>query len=125
LDRMQVYLTPLGPETDRQMDEAWAAMTAGRKVEPSTIALKGREIPVPLAAGTAARFSFNDLCAQPLGARDYLAIAARFDTLFVDHIPVLSQAQRNEAKRFILLIDTLYDQHMRLVASAEAAPEKL
>lgn len=125
LHRMQVYLTPLGPETDRQMDEAWTAMTAGRKVEPSTIALKGREIPVPLAAGTAARFSFNDLCAQPLGARDYLAIAARFDTLFVDHIPVLSQAQRNEAKRFILLIDTLYDQHMRLVASAEAAPEKL
>jgi cell division protein ZapE len=125
LDRMQVYLTPLGPETDRRMDEAWEAVTAGRKVEPATIELKGREIHVPRAAGTAARFAFSDLCAKPLGARDYLAIAARYDTLFVDHIPVMSQAQRNEAKRFILLVDTLYDQHMRLVASAETVPEKL
>ena len=67
-----------------------------------------------------ARFSFHDLCEKPLGARDYLAIAGRYDTIFIDHIPVLADGRRNEAKRLILLIDTLYDHGMRLVASAEA-----
>jgi cell division protein ZapE len=72
-----------------------------------------------------ARFSFADLCETPHGARDFLAIAARFHTIFIDHIPVLAEAQRNETKRFILLIDTLYDRHARIVVSAEAEPEKL
>ena len=80
---------------------------------------------VPRAAGTAARFSFHDLCEKPLGARDYLAIAGRYDTIFVDHIPVLADGRRNEAKRLILLIDTLYDHGIRLVASAEAPPAEL
>jgi cell division protein ZapE len=73
----------------------------------------------------AARFSFADLCAQPLGAEDYLKIARAFHTLVLDHIPVMSYAQRNEAKRFIALIDTLYDNTVKLVASAEAAPPDL
>jgi cell division protein ZapE len=72
-----------------------------------------------------ARFSFAELCEQPLGARDFLAVAARFHTIFIDHIPVLEQARRNETKRFILLIDTLYDRHARIVVSAAAPPEKL
>lgn len=125
LDRMQVYITPLGDAADRLMDETWQAATDGKPVHPAIVHLKGREIAVPRACGAAARFTFDDLCRKPLGARDYLAIADRFDTLFVDHIPVMTQAQRNEAKRFILLVDTLYDQRMRLVASAEAAPEQL
>jgi cell division protein ZapE len=125
LDQMQVYLTPLNDESAAKMDEAWDAITSNRKVEPTTIELKGRAIDVPHASGSAARFDFADLCSKPLGARDYLAIAARFDTLFVDNIPVMAQAQRNEAKRFILLVDTLYDQRMRLVASAQTLPEEL
>lgn len=125
LDRIPVYLTPLGLETERLMDEAWAAATAGRPAHETVVTVKGRDIPVRRASGPAARFTFAELCENPLGARDYLAIAARFDTIFVDHIPVMGQDRRNEAKRFILLVDTLYDQRLRLVASAEAAPEAL
>ena len=125
LEQIKVYITPLGSQADAQMDAAWATATAGRTVTQDAIALKGREIVVPRAAGTVARFSFADLCAAPLAARDYLAIVARFDTLFVDHIPVMGQDRRNEAKRFILLVDTLYDNRVRLVASAESQPETL
>ncbi|MFI0845822.1 cell division protein ZapE [Mesorhizobium sp. IMUNJ 23232] len=125
LNRLPVYVTPLGPQADRQMDEAWAAVTHGRRATPEAIALKGREIVVPAASGDAARFSFADLCEKPLGARDYLAIASRYSTLFIDHIPVLADGRRNEAKRLILLIDTLYDRHVRVVASAAAPPDKL
>jgi cell division protein ZapE len=125
LERMQVYITPLGPDADARMDEAWAAAAAGRTIHEERIAVKGREIVVRRAAGTAARFTFTELCGVPLAARDYLALAARFDTLLVDHIPVMGQDRRNEAKRFILLVDTLYDNRVRLMASAESPPEAL
>ena len=88
-------------------------------------ARRGRQVPVPLAAGSAARFSFADLCEKPLGARDYLAIAGRFDTIFIDRVPVLDQTLRNPAKRFILLVDTLYDKRVRLVLSAAVPPDRL
>lgn len=125
LDRMRVYMTPCDADTASQMDEAWHAATAGHTTQETRLAVKGRELVVPRANGTAARFTFGELCEKPLGARDYLAIASRFDTLFIDCIPVMGQEKRNEAKRFILLIDTLYDNRMRLVASAEAPPEQL
>ncbi len=125
LERMKVYVTPLGAEADAEMDAAWTAATAGRAVHRETIPVKGREVAVPRAAGSAARFTFAELCGAPLAARDYLAIVSRFDTLFLDHIPVMGQDRRNEAKRFILLVDTLYDSRVRLVASAEGPPEAL
>ena len=124
LSRMPVYLTPDDAAAERAIDRAWAAVSKGAEAE-ETIALKGRRIAVPRAAGRAARFSFAELCDAPLGARDYLAIAERYDTVFIDHVPVLDQTRRNPTKRFILLIDTLYDRKIRLVTSAEAAPEKL
>jgi cell division protein ZapE len=125
LNRMPVYLTPLTAETDRRMDEAWQVVTRGVPAMPDVLAVKGRQVPVPLSAGDAARFSFTDLCEKPLAARDYLAIVARYATIFVDHVPVLAEGKRNEAKRFILLIDTLYDNHVRLFLSAEAPPKEL
>ena len=125
LNRMPVYLTPLSPESDRLMDGAWEAVTRGTPVGPDTLIVKGRQVHLPRAAGDAARFSFADLCDAPLGARDYLAIADKFDTIFIDHVPVLDQTRRNPAKRFILLIDTLYDRHRRLVLSAAAPPDQL
>ncbi|MDX8467828.1 cell division protein ZapE [Mesorhizobium sp. VK23B] len=125
LNRLPVYVTPADAAADRALDEAWKAMTHGRPTEAVTLTLKGRQIIVPRAAGDAARFSFAELCEKPLGARDYLAIAGRFSTIFIDHVPVLGEGKRNEAKRFILLIDTLYDHRMRLVTSAAAPPEGL
>ncbi|MGN6468158.1 MAG: cell division protein ZapE [Rhizobiaceae bacterium] len=125
MSRLPVYLTPLGPETDRRMDEAWKIAMNGSAEAPVDLTVKGRTVHVPRAVRDVARFSFAELCEQPHGARDFLAIAARFHTIFIDHIPVLEQARRNEAKRFILLIDTLYDRHARIVVSAAAAPEKL
>lgn len=125
LNRLPVYLTPLGPEADLRMDEAWAVASEGHLEQAGTVSVMGREIPVPRMAGHAARFGFADLCAQPLAARDYLAIAERFDTIFIDHIPVLEVSQRNEAKRLILLVDVLYDRHVFLVASAAAEPDRL
>ena len=78
------------------------------------------------AAGMgAARFSFAALCERPLGARDYLAIVRQYKTIFIDHVPVIGDGKRNEAKRFINLIDTLYDNHARLVMSADAEPVAL
>lgn len=125
LARTPVYVTPADAEADRMLDEAWRAMTRGAPVAETTVAVKGRQVAIPAAVGNAARFSFTDLCEKPLGARDFLAIAGRFSTIFIDHIPVLGEGRRNEAKRFILLIDTLYDHHTRLVVSAEAAPHEL
>ena len=72
-----------------------------------------------------ARFSFDDLCGTPLGAADYLRIAHEFHTLIVDHMPVMDYERRNEAKRFIILIDTLYDHAVKLIASAQAEPHEL
>jgi len=125
LDRMPVYVTPLGPEADRQMDAAWEAATQGLAEAPASIAVLGRSVHVPRAAGRAARFDFADLCDAPLGARDYIAIAERYDTILVDNVPVLDQTRRSATKRFILFIDTVYDTRKRLVLSAAAAPDAL
>ena len=125
LAALPIYMTPLGPDADRAMDEAWAAVAAGHVAAPQAVEVLGREVPVPLAAGAAARFSFADLCDAPLAARDYLALADRFDTFLIDGVPVLDQARRNATKRFILLIDTLYDRRRRLILSAEAQPDDL
>jgi cell division protein ZapE len=125
LNRMPVYLTPLSPETDRLMDEAWEAVAHGHATAADAIAVKGRQVPVPMAAGKTARFDFADLCDAPLGARDYLAIAERYDTLFIDRVPIMDQTRRNAAKRFILLVDTIYDKGLRVVISAEAGPDRL
>ncbi|OBQ63436.1 cell division protein ZapE [Mesorhizobium erdmanii] len=125
LARTPVYVTPADAAADRALDEAWRTMTRGEPAMATSLTIKGRQVVVPRAADGAARFTFAELCEKPLGARDYLAIAARFSTIFIDHVPVLGEGKRNEAKRFILLIDTLYDHHTRLVVSAEAPPPQL
>ena len=87
--------------------------------------MKGRTIRVPRATMGVARFSFHDLCEQPLAAADYLKLAHEFHTIVLDHIVMMDYDRRNEAKRFIALIDTLYDNAVKLVASAEAEPDAL
>ena len=122
---LPVYVTPLDGAADQAMDMAWHHLTAGQVVAPVEIEMKGRSVLVPRAAGRVARFTFRDLCEKPVGASDFLAIADRFDTVFIDHIPLLSADRRNETKRFIILIDALYDHTVRLFASAAAMPEDL
>jgi cell division protein ZapE len=119
------YITPLGPEADRTMDGTWLNLTGRAKGAPRALRFLGRELVVPEAAGGFARFSFQDLCVQPLGPADYLEIAHNFATVFVDRIPIMGAEMRNEARRFILLIDTLYDEGVHLVCSAAAPPDEL
>ncbi|PYE88964.1 cell division protein ZapE [Phyllobacterium leguminum] len=125
LNRQPVYVTPLGGDARRLMDAAWEIAKGGTEEHSDVLTVKGHDVLVPRAAGNAARFTFGDLCSKPLGASDYMAVIRRYHTIFIDDVPVLDYARRNEAKRFILLIDTLYDHHARLVISAEATPEKL
>ena len=120
-----VYLTPLSPETDAAMDAAWRRLTDCARGEPARLTVFGRSLLVPQAARGVARFSFADLCEKPLAAADYLEIARNFHTVLLDHIPLLSARDRDAARRFVLLIDTLYDQNVKLIASAEAAPSLL
>src|SRR4051812_43968611 len=125
LSGVKVYLTPPGAEADAAMDAAWRRLTDTIKGKPSTLAVLGRHLPVPQAARGVARFDFRDLCAQALAAADYLAVAQEFHTIVLDHIPVLTPEMRNEARRFTLLIDTLYDEGVKLICSAAAPADRL
>jgi cell division protein ZapE len=100
-------------------------LTEGARPKPCTLTVLGRKLPVPLQARGVARFSFDALCDRPLAAADYLAIAQEFHTVLIDHIPVMTDNMHNVARRFTLLIDTLYDEGVKLICSAAAAPGEL
>ena len=119
----ETFLTPLSRETDARLQDLWVRLTDTERGQPREIDVLGRKLHVPQAAGRAARFTFAELCEQPLGPPDYLALAANFRLLFLEHIPALGPDRRNEARRFVLLIDTLYDGKVRLVATSAQAPE--
>jgi cell division protein ZapE len=121
----ETFIYPLGPEADRKLQELWERLTDTERGEPRKLDVLGRQLAVPQAAHGAARFTFADLCEAPLGPPDYLAIARTFGTVFIEHIPALTPRHRNPSKRFILLIDTVYDARVRLVASAAVPPEAL
>ncbi len=122
---LQVYLTPLGPKTDAAMDAAWHRLTDTPKGKAMILSVLGRALRVAQAAKGVARFSFAELCATPLAAADYLAVAHSFHTVLIDNIPQMNATMRNEARRFTVLIDTLYDRSVKLVCSAAVAPEEL
>ena len=117
-----VWYVPADRAAEAALDEAWRRLTSGHAGEPQDLVIIGR---VPCAAMGVARFSFQGLCQQPLAAAEYLKIAREYHTVVLDHVPVMDYDRRNEAKRFIILIDTLYDNAVKLVASAEAEPDTL
>jgi cell division protein ZapE len=117
--------SPLGPQADAAMDEAFALAVAHQTVAPLTLTVRGHTVYVPKASETVARFTFDDLCAKPLGAADYIELAKRYSTIFIDHVPALDYAKRNEAKRFIILIDVLYDNGTRLFLSTANLPDEI
>ena len=106
-------------------DALWEGLRDGAVETAETVTVKGRELCVERTANGMARASFAELCGRALGAQDYLALASRFHTLFLEAVPVLAHANRNEAKRFIALIDALYEARRRLVVQAAAEPDGL
>jgi len=125
LTGVPTWYVPDDAKADAALDEAWQRLAGGHAGTSQELIVKGHAVRIPKAAMGIARFSFNDLCAQPLAAGDYLKIAHEFHTVILDHIPVMDYAQRNEAKRFIILIDTFYDNAVKLLASAQAQPDEL
>jgi cell division protein ZapE len=120
-----VWYMPDDAAADAALDQAWRRLTGGNHGAARDLALKGRAVHVPRAFMGVARFSFHDLCEQPLAAADYLRIAHEFHTIILDHLPAMTYDNRDAAKRFIILIDTLYDMNVKLIASAAAVPESL
>jgi cell division protein ZapE len=122
---VKMWLVPADAGADAALDQAWVRMTGNAPCKPRDISIKGRLLHVPCSAHGVARFSFADICEKPLAASDYLRLARDYHTIIIDHIPVMDYAERNAAKRFIALIDTLYDNAVKLLASAQADPVSL
>jgi cell division protein ZapE len=122
---VKMWLVPADSAAAAALDKAWARMTGSAPCRPREISIKGRNLHVPCSAHGVARFGFAELCEQPLAASDYLRLARDYHTLMIDRIPVMDYPERNAAKRFITLIDTLYDNGVKLMASAEADPLSL
>lgn len=125
LEGAEVWLVPADEAGTAALNGAFARLTGGQPAGPLSLQVKGREVVVPRAVQGVARFSFHDLCGMPLGASDYLAVAERFHTVLIDDVPVMGLEQRNEAKRFITLVDALYDSGVKLLATAGAEPQAL
>jgi len=125
LTGVPTWYVPDDAKADAALDEAWRRLAGGHAGLPHKLMVKGHAVRIPKAAMGVARFSFGDLCEQPLAAIDYLRIAHEFHTVILEHIPVMDYARHNEAKRFIILIDTLYDNSVKLLASAQAQPDEL
>ncbi len=119
---VKMWLVPADAAASSALDKAWASMTGNAPCKPRDISIKGRVLHVPCSADGVARFSFADICEQPLAASDYLRLARDYHTIMIDRIPVMDLSERNAAKRFITLIDTLYDNGVKLMASAAAYP---
>jgi len=122
---LQVYHVPNDDSAARKADEAYEALTDGAMSQPEEMMIKGRTFYIPAAAKGTARFTFQDICGQPRSAVDYLALAQGFHTLIIEDIPKMTDDQRNEVLRFVTLIDILYENRIKLFATAEAAPDGL
>lgn len=121
----QVYHSPLGPAADAALTDTWNRLTDDSPPKPDHVIVSGRRVNVPAAAHHVARFNFADLCQQALGPADYMAIATTFETVIIDHIPQMSEENKDAARRFVTLVDALYEHRTALICSAAVAPDKL
>ncbi len=122
---LPLYFAPCDQRAKAELDRHWDRLTGRHPARAETLEVKGRTVRVPVASMGVARFAFADLCDAPLGALDYLRIAHAYHTLLIDGIPVFTRERRSAARRFVNLIDTLYDNGTCLIASAEAEPAQL
>jgi cell division protein ZapE len=128
LDRLRsagVYFSPIDPDNEARFDALWAGLLNGAEETGATLEVLGRRLRLPHASGGLLRASFASLCGAMLGPQDYLAIAARFHTVFLEAVPALTPEKRDQARRFINLIDALYEARARVVVLAAAEPEGL
>ena len=125
LHTLSTWHVPLGEEADRALDRAFEQLTERAPARSARLVVMGHTLVVPLAAQGVARFGFEALCGQPLGPGDYLALATHFQALVLDDIPRLAPDNYDRARRFITLVDALYEHRVKLVASAEAVPDEL
>ncbi|RKK01957.1 cell division protein ZapE [Pseudoroseomonas wenyumeiae] len=127
-DRIQALPTwhvPADARAERALDEAFHELTGQRHGQPRKLDVLGRQVEVPQAVGEVARADFDALCGKPLGPADYLALSTAFHTLILDGVPRLGPDNFDRARRFITLVDTLYERRCKLVASAAAVPDQL
>jgi cell division protein ZapE len=124
LEGEKTYFAPANAESRRAIDEIWRDLTGG-KSEELVLEVKGREVHLPRYWAGMARAEFWDLCGQPLGPADYLALAGAVKLLVLENVPRLDSSKFNEAKRFVTLIDALYEARTRVIISAEEEPERL
>lgn len=122
---MRSWYVPADSRADAALDEIFKTLTEGETAKADTLLIQGRKLVVPLAAAGVARFDFHALCGVPLGPGDYLALATHYHSLVIDGIPRLSPENFDEARRFITLIDALYEHRVKLYASAAAWPDEL
>ncbi len=120
-----VYFTPADDTARAHLDAAFRRLTGNHVGAPTHVEVLGRKVNIPQASRGVARFDFHDICGVALGATDYLEIALHFHTLAIDNIPVMGIERRNEARRFVWLIDAMYEQQVKLLASADAEPHEL
>jgi cell division protein ZapE len=118
------YFTPVNAEARDAISDVWARLSNGQS-DPLVLHVKGRQVELPDFHNGVARAKFFDLCGRPLGAADYLALADAVRVLILEDIPALSRHNFNEAKRFVTLIDALYEGKVQLICSAAAQPEML
>ena len=114
-----VYYSPLGPEADAGIEAAWQRLIGGAKCRETVLTVQGRELVLKQTAAGTARTSFDRLCATTLGAADYLRLSHAFQTLILENVPQLGPHNRNEAKRFVTLVDALYETRTKLIMSAQ------
>ena len=119
------FYHPLGEPAQQALERVFAELADGGPGDSMTLLVKGRSLVVPRAARGVAWFTFAELCEKPLAAADYLSIAERFTAIIIQGIPRLGSGQRDAAKRFNILIDTLYEARTLLIASAEVPPEEI
>ncbi|MEE2705307.1 MAG: cell division protein ZapE [Pseudomonadota bacterium] len=121
----KIFFTPIHSNTTKSIDEIWRKLTDDAPYKSDYLIVNGRKIRIPIAAHKVARFTFNDLCNQPLGTNDYLQIALNYTTVILEGVPSMTVEQRDVARRFVILVDALYEKKCVLICSSECLVEKI
>jgi len=125
LEHARLYLYPCNDDNNRLLETRFSELTAGKYQSKISITLLGRTVQTIAAADDIIWFDFTIICSSPRAAQDYVEIASLYHTVFISNVPQMDSASDDKARRFIYLIDALYDSRVKLLTSAQLAPEKL